>query len=41
MKILGLETSCDEAAASLLEVAKDKLQIKSNLVWSQTEIPRQ
>ena len=41
MKILGLETSCDEAAASLLEVAKDKLQIKSNLVWSQTEIHRQ
>lgn len=35
MKILGIESSCDETSASLLEIKESRLQIKSNVVLSQ------
>ncbi|MCX6786199.1 MAG: tRNA (adenosine(37)-N6)-threonylcarbamoyltransferase complex transferase subunit TsaD [Candidatus Komeilibacteria bacterium] len=38
MKILGIETSCDETAASLLEVKNGGFNLLSNVVLSQTEI---
>jgi len=38
MKILGIETSCDETAVSLLQVTRDKIQVTSNVVLSQIEI---
>ncbi len=45
MLILGIESSCDETAASLLRVKPSKrgitLKILSNIVWSQTSIHRQ
>jgi len=39
--ILGIETSCDETAASILEVVNDKLKIVSNVVSSQVKIHAQ
>ena len=38
MKILGIETSCDETAASVLEFTKSKIRILSNIVSSQVKI---
>ena len=38
MKILGIETSCDETAASLIEVDDKKIKIINNLVLSQIDI---
>src|SRR3989338_7252104 len=38
MKILGIESSCDETAAALLEVKDGGFRVLSNVVWSQTEI---
>lgn len=37
MKILGIETSCDETAAAVVE---DGRRILSNVVWSQTDLHR-
>ncbi|MGC9048862.1 MAG: tRNA (adenosine(37)-N6)-threonylcarbamoyltransferase complex transferase subunit TsaD [Patescibacteria group bacterium] len=39
--ILGIETSCDETAASILEIRNKKLEIRSNVVASQVDIHRQ
>lgn len=38
MLILGIETSCDETAASLLEVKNKKIRVLSNIVSSQAKI---
>lgn len=38
MKILGIETSCDETAASVVEGRGDKINVLSNVVSSQIEI---
>src|SRR6056297_2766584 len=38
MKILGIETSCDETAASVVEGRGDKVKVLSNVVSSQIEI---
>ncbi len=38
MLILGIETSCDETAASLIEVDDKKIKIINNLVLSQIDI---
>ncbi|MBI2062706.1 MAG: tRNA (adenosine(37)-N6)-threonylcarbamoyltransferase complex transferase subunit TsaD [Candidatus Yanofskybacteria bacterium] len=38
MKILGIETSCDETAASLLEVKNNKIKILSNVISSQVKL---
>ncbi|MFA5133512.1 MAG: tRNA (adenosine(37)-N6)-threonylcarbamoyltransferase complex transferase subunit TsaD [Patescibacteria group bacterium] len=38
MKILGIETSCDETAASVLEVKNGKAKILSNIISSQIKI---
>ncbi|MFA6304556.1 MAG: tRNA (adenosine(37)-N6)-threonylcarbamoyltransferase complex transferase subunit TsaD [Patescibacteria group bacterium] len=38
MIILGIESSCDETAAALLEVKGDKFKVVKNVVWSQTQI---
>ncbi|SRR6056297_898197 len=38
MKILGIETSCDETAASVVGGRGDKVKVLSNLVSSQVEI---
>lgn len=38
MLILGVETSCDETAASLIEIKKRKVKILSNVVSSQIKI---
>ena len=38
MKILAIETSCDETGIAILEVKKDKFQILSNIVSSQVKI---
>lgn len=35
MKILGIETSCDETAAAVLEVSRGKFNLLSNIVSSQ------
>ncbi|MCX6765507.1 MAG: tRNA (adenosine(37)-N6)-threonylcarbamoyltransferase complex transferase subunit TsaD [Candidatus Moranbacteria bacterium] len=36
--ILGIETSCDETAASVIKAGKGKLKVLSNIVSSQTKI---
>jgi len=43
MKILGIETSCDETAASIIEVnpKNDKIKVISNVVSSQIKIHQQ
>lgn len=38
MKILGIETSCDETAAAVLEEKNGKISVLSNIVSSQIEI---
>lgn len=38
MLILGIETSCDETAASILEVKKEKIKVLSNVVSSQIKL---
>jgi len=38
MKILGIETSCDETAAAVLEVNRGVFKLKSNIVSSQVKI---
>jgi len=38
MKILGIETSCDETACSVLEIRNKKIKILSNIVSSQIKI---
>jgi N6-L-threonylcarbamoyladenine synthase len=38
MLILGIETSCDETAASVLEVKKEKIKVLSNVVSSQIKL---
>lgn len=38
MYILGIESSCDESAAAILQAEKDNLQIKSNIISSQIDI---
>jgi len=38
MKILGIETSCDETSVSVLRVKNDKLEIPSNIISSQINI---
>lgn len=38
MKILGIETSCDETAASVLDIRKGKIKVLSNIVSSQIKI---
>ena len=38
MKILGIETSCDETAVAVLEVKNNKIKVLSNIVSSQIKI---
>ncbi len=38
MLILGIETSCDETAASLLEVKNNKIKVLSNVISSQVKL---
>jgi N6-L-threonylcarbamoyladenine synthase len=38
MKILGIETSCDETAAAIIEIKNGKIDILSSIVSSQIEI---
>jgi N6-L-threonylcarbamoyladenine synthase len=38
MRILGIETSCDETAASVIDGKRDKIFVLSNIVSSQIEI---
>ena len=40
MYLLGFESSCDETAASVLEVTDGRFVIRSNIVASQIEIHR-
>lgn len=41
MRILGIETSCDETAAALLEIQKGKPRLIKNTVFSQIEIHKE
>ncbi len=41
MKILGIETSCDETAAAVLDLNKGKVKVLSNVVNSQVKIHAQ
>src|SRR3989344_6686960 len=38
MKILGIETSCDETAVSVLEIKNGKIRVLSNVVSSQMKL---
>ncbi len=38
MKILAIETSCDETAVAILETEKDKLKILANIISSQVKL---
>jgi N6-L-threonylcarbamoyladenine synthase len=40
MKILGIETSCDETAASVLEISRSRVRVASHVVNSQIPIHR-
>src|SRR3989344_6119585 len=40
MRILGIETSCDETAAAIVAVTRGRLAVKSNIVSSQIKIHR-
>ncbi len=40
MRILAIETSCDETGLALIEASKDKVRVLANLVSSQIEIHR-
>jgi len=41
MRILGIETSCDETAASLIKIKNGKIKVLSNVVSSQIKIHQQ
>ncbi|PIR93125.1 tRNA (adenosine(37)-N6)-threonylcarbamoyltransferase complex transferase subunit TsaD [Candidatus Falkowbacteria bacterium CG10_big_fil_rev_8_21_14_0_10_43_10] len=41
MYILGIETSCDETAASIIEIKNGKIKVLSNIVSSQIKIHQQ
>ncbi|KKS06573.1 MAG: O-sialoglycoprotein endopeptidase, partial [Parcubacteria group bacterium GW2011_GWB1_41_4] len=41
MKILAIETSCDDTAVAILEEKQKKLEILSNIVSSQVELHAQ
>lgn len=41
MKILGIETSCDETSAAVVEVIQDDIKVLSNLINSQVDIHAQ
>lgn len=41
MRILGIESSCDESALSLIEINKNNVKVLKNLVSSQIEIHKQ
>ncbi|MCP4355586.1 MAG: hypothetical protein GY793_08165 [Proteobacteria bacterium] len=41
MRILGIETSCDETAGSVLDVDNEKVSALSHIVGSQIEIHKQ
>lgn len=38
MKILGIETSCDETSASIIECQDDKIKLLSNIISSQVKL---
>ncbi len=38
MKILAIETSCDETAASIISIDNDELSVNSNIISSQVEL---
>ena len=38
MKILAIESSCDETAVAILEVQNEELNLLSNVVFSQIDI---
>src|SRR3989344_6594383 len=38
MKILGIETSCDETAVAVLEIKNDKIKVLSNTISSQVKL---
>ena len=38
IKVLGIDTSCDDTAVSLLEIKKNKIRIVSNIVSSQARL---
>ncbi len=41
MKILAIETSCDETASSVLTTSQNKIKIKSNIISSQVKLHAQ
>src|SRR3990167_10444765 len=41
MKILGIETSCDETAVAVVEIEDDKANVLSNVISSQIELHSQ
>ena len=41
MKILAIETSCDETAASIISIEDNKLSVNSNIISSQVELHAQ
>lgn len=41
MKILSIETSCDETAAAVIEKTDSKVTVLSNIIYSQIEIHKQ
>lgn len=38
LTILGLETSCDETAAAVVELESDRLRVRSNVIGSQVDV---
>ncbi|MBM4112908.1 MAG: tRNA (adenosine(37)-N6)-threonylcarbamoyltransferase complex transferase subunit TsaD, partial [Phycisphaerae bacterium] len=38
LTVLGIETSCDETAAAVVELRGDRLRVRSNIVGSQVEV---
>lgn len=40
MLVLGIESSCDETSAAIIEAEQDKLTVKSNIIASQIETHR-
>lgn len=38
MRILGIETSCDETSVAILEIEKNKINVLSNIISSQVKI---
>src|SRR3989344_7182330 len=38
MRILAIETSCDETAVAVLEASKNKIKVLSNIVSSQVKL---